>query len=56
MTASAQVNQDPEQLEGVGIKEHLNVQVPLDLPFTDENNQSVTLASTSSRAGRSSSP
>ena len=41
--AFAQVNQNPEQLEGVGIAEHLDAQVPLDLPFTDENGQAVTL-------------
>ena len=39
----AQINQEPEQLEEVGITEHLDVQVPLDLTFTDENGQTVTL-------------
>ncbi len=38
-----QINQEPKQLEGVGITEHLDAQVPLDLAFTDENGQAVTL-------------
>jgi len=33
----------PDELEGVGIEEHLKEQVPLDLPFTDENGKEVTL-------------
>lgn len=42
-SAFCQVNQDPKQYEGVGIAEHLDAQVPLDLAFTDDNGQAVTL-------------
>jgi protein SCO1 len=41
--APGQINQEPKQFEEVGITEHLGAQVPLDLTFTDENGQSVTL-------------
>ena len=34
----------PEELEGVGVTEHLGDQIPLDLTFLDENGQTVTLA------------
>ncbi len=34
----------PEELVGVGVTEHLDDQVPLDIPFLDENGQPVTLA------------
>ena len=34
----------PRELEGVGITEHLGVQVPLDVPFDDETGKQVTLA------------
>ena len=34
----------PEDLVGVGVTEHLDDQVPLDIPFLDENGQPVTLA------------
>lgn len=40
----AQVNRDTPELEGVGITEKLDQQVPLDLTFTDENGQTVRLA------------
>ncbi len=33
----------PEALEGVGITEHLGVQIPLDLAFRDEDGRDVTL-------------
>ena len=33
----------PTALEGVGITEHLNEALPLDLEFTDENGRRVTL-------------
>ena len=32
-----------EELEGVGVTEHLNAQIPLDTPFVDENGNNVTL-------------
>ncbi|MBD3162106.1 MAG: SCO family protein [Candidatus Eisenbacteria bacterium] len=34
----------PEELEGVGIEEHRNAEIPLDLAFTDETGREVTLA------------
>jgi protein SCO1/2 len=33
----------PEQLEEVGVTEHLNVQVPLDMPFVDSDGKNVKL-------------
>jgi protein SCO1 len=33
----------PKELEGVGVTEHLNEQVPLDLPFIDSNGKKVRL-------------
>lgn len=42
-TASAQLNLEPKVFEEVGITERLNVQVPLDLTFTDENGRTVAL-------------
>jgi protein SCO1 len=33
----------PPELEGVGVTEHLNAQIPLDLEFTDEDGRSVSL-------------
>jgi protein SCO1/2 len=42
-TIQAQLNLEPKPLEEVGITERLDVQVPLDLTFTDENGQTVTL-------------
>ncbi len=41
--ASAQVAQQPEALEGVGVTEHLGETVPLDLTFKDENGNTVRL-------------
>ena len=35
----------PKDLEGVGITEHLNDRIPLDLTFADEDSQAVQLAS-----------
>ncbi len=35
--------QKPKQLDGVGIDQKLNSQLPLDLPFVDENGQQVRL-------------
>jgi len=34
----------PSDLEGIGIEEHLNAQIPLDLTFTDEEGRTVQLA------------
>lgn len=34
----------PEELEGVGIEEHLDAPIPLELEFTDETGRPVTLA------------
>jgi protein SCO1/2 len=44
-TAAAADRQEPlpKQLEGVGITEHLNTQIPLDLEFTDESGATVRL-------------
>lgn len=39
----APVNQDPKALEGVGIDQKLNSQIPLDVPFVDSNGQTVEL-------------
>lgn len=33
----------PDELKGIQIEEHLNLKLPLDLAFTDENGQAVTL-------------
>jgi protein SCO1/2 len=42
--AHAQVLEDtPPELEGVGITEHLDTQLPLDLSFVDENGRTVRL-------------
>lgn len=41
----AQSNQRPSYLEGVGIKQNLNAQVPLDAQFRDETGRPVTLRS-----------
>lgn len=41
--AFAQINRDLPELEGVGITEKLDQQVPLDLTFTDENGRPVRL-------------
>ena len=38
------VNQDPKALEGVGIDQKLNSQIPLDVPFVDSNGQTVELS------------
>ena len=35
----------PAELEGVGITEHLGIEVPLDVPFDDETGKQVTLRS-----------
>jgi len=37
------VNQDPKALEGVGIDQKLNSQIPLDIPFVDSQGQTVQL-------------
>ncbi len=37
------VNKDPKTLEGVGIDQRLNSQIPLDLPFIDSQGQTVQL-------------
>lgn len=34
----------PEELEGVGVTEHLGDRIPLDVPFKDEDGKQVTLA------------
>ncbi|MBN2328838.1 MAG: SCO family protein [Candidatus Omnitrophica bacterium] len=41
MPASAQDNQEPEELKGVGVDEQLNSQTPLDVPFTTAENKEV---------------
>lgn len=41
--AVAQINRDTPELEGVGITEKIDQQVPLDLGFTDENGHAVRL-------------
>jgi protein SCO1 len=38
------VNQDPKALEGVGIDQKLDSQIPLDLPFVDSTGQTVQLS------------
>lgn len=44
MPAAAQkADHVPDELEGIGITEHLNATIPLDLPFADENGKPVTL-------------
>jgi len=42
--AAGQLNeQKPQAIEGVGVTEHLDVQVPLDLEFTDSTGEKITL-------------
>jgi protein SCO1/2 len=44
LPASAQREEPlPSELEGVGIDEHLGAQLPLDLPFMDENGRAVKI-------------
>jgi len=42
--ASAQLNREPQELEGVEVTEHLNTALPLDLTFLDEEGKEVRLA------------
>lgn len=45
LTAVAQrIEPTPDALEGVGVDEKLNAQIPLDLEFRDENGNDITLA------------
>ena len=39
----AQLNETPAAVDGLGVTEHLNEQLPLDTRFTDDRGQSVTL-------------
>ena len=39
----APAEQPAEELEGVGVTEHLDAQLPLDIPFVDENGNEVVL-------------
>jgi protein SCO1 len=42
--ATGQLNEEkPQGIEGVGVTEHLDVQIPLDLEFTDSTGEKVTL-------------
>ena len=46
LPASAQrIESAPAELEGVGVTEHLDVQIPLDLPFVDSDGSPVRLGS-----------
>lgn len=42
-SALAQLNETPEAVEDLGVTEHLNDQLPLDTPFTDDLGQPITL-------------